>query len=84
MFVPVEAVASDGNGVTIVGVVHCQVQCYNAVAACCIGERVRQVITGLRDASMFVPVEAIASDSNGVTIVGIVHRQVQCHDAVAA
>ena len=84
MFIPVEAVANNGGGVTVCGVVHRQVQRHNAVAASRIGERVRQVIAGLRNASMFVPVEAVAGKGDGVAIVGIVHRQVQRHDAVAA
>ena len=84
MFVPVKAVTSNSNGVSIVSVIHRQVQGHDAVAACRIGERVFQIFAGLRNASMFVPVEAVAGDGNGVTIVGVVHYQVQCYDAVAA
>ena len=83
MFVPVETVANNSNGISIVSIVHRQVQGHNAVTTCRIGECMRQVITGLRNASVFVPVEAVAGDNDGVTVGGVVHRQVQRHNAVA-
>ena len=56
VFVPVETVTSNGNGVSIVGVIHCQMQSHDTVTACRIGEGMRQVIAGLREARVFVPV----------------------------
>ena len=44
----------------------------------------RQVVAGLREASMLIPIEAVASSGVGITVGGIVYRQVQRHDAVAA
>ena len=84
VFVPVETVASDNDGVAIGGVVHRQMQCHDAVTARRIGERMCQVLAGLCNASIFVPVEAVASDGDGITIVGVIHCQVQRHNTVAA
>ena len=81
--VPVEAVTSEGGGVTGVAVVDGQMQCDDRVATRDVGECMRRGNSGSLSISVTIPSEAVASEGGSVTGVAVADGQVQSHHGVA-
>ena len=84
MLIPVEGVAGKGGGVSSIAVTDGEVQGHHGVAAADICESMCERLGRLGDASMLIPVVAVAGKGGGVAGVAVADGEVQGHHGVAA
>ena len=84
VFVPGEAVASEGGGVTGVAVTDGQMQCHDRVATRSVGEGMRRGDSRSLIERLTIPGEAVASEDGGVPGVAVTDGQMECHHGVTA
>ena len=82
VFVPIEAVAGNGGGVTGIAAVNSQVQRNSRIAPGGITEDMCHLLRS-RHTHVLVPIIAVASNGGGVAGVGGIHRQVERDGSVA-